>query len=219
MDFTRLPAELRYKIWVAALTPRIVEIHVSNDLDIGFCSRAKLPSILHATRESRQAVSSLYPHCFGSVLMPPRIRFNFEIDTLYLSTHEEANLMQIYTVLKEWELSSLRFFAIDDDYVTFDFRTSEPRLKSMISYMHNLQELKIVNDASSTDESVEDFEAQLQSTLISWDELMSWPALKQYPPGGKDHLENVEPGDKEMYHEYFHLKPGTKVDIVLGCRG
>jgi hypothetical protein len=127
--------------------------------------------------------------------------------------------MQIFTVLKESELSSLRYFALDDDYITFGFRTSETKLKAMVKCMHNLKELQVVNDASWTDGSAEEIEAQLQSKFYSWDELKQWPESKDYPPGGKDHLDDVDPGDKDMYHDYFQLKEATKVVIMLGCRG
>jgi hypothetical protein len=86
--FTSLPPEIRFIIWRLSLLPRIVEILASN-FCAGFYSQAALPAALHACWESRQAVEALYPSCFGSFLQPERVRFNFDLDTLYLDISQE----------------------------------------------------------------------------------------------------------------------------------
>ncbi|KAH9203591.1 hypothetical protein DL95DRAFT_142795 [Leptodontidium sp. 2 PMI_412] len=95
--FTSLPLELRFIIWRLSLAPRIVEILTSDHCTKGFYSQAALPAALHVCRESRQAVEVLYPRCFGSFLQPERVRFNFDLDVLYLDISKAPINYTTYT--------------------------------------------------------------------------------------------------------------------------
>jgi hypothetical protein len=106
--FTSLPPEIRCIIWRLNLSPRVVEILVSDCTD-GFYSQAALPTALHVCRESRRAVETLYPRCFGSFLQPERVHFNFDLDILHIDlSQEEEGLHHFLGILKEIELIRLK---------------------------------------------------------------------------------------------------------------
>ncbi len=79
--FPKLPIEIRQTIWKLTVRPRTVEIYRSTTR--GYWSNVKVPTALRVNRDSRNAVSYLYPLCFGSVFHEPRIVFNFSMDILY----------------------------------------------------------------------------------------------------------------------------------------
>jgi hypothetical protein len=116
--FMSLPTEIRFIIWQLSLSTRVVEIVMSDIYNIGFCSQAALPVALHISRESRQAVKTFYPSCFGSFLQPARIRFNFDLYILYLDiSQEEEGLRHLFGIWKEIELARLKYVAIDEGYL------------------------------------------------------------------------------------------------------
>jgi hypothetical protein len=151
--FTSLPLELRFIIWRLSLSPRIVEILTSDYCTTGFYSQAALPTALHVCRESRQAVEALYPHCFGSFLQPERVRFNFDLDILYLDvSQEEDGLYRLFGILKETELARLKYIAIDEAYLGDglpDFHSTIAGLKNALRAMINLKEMIVVRDITT----------------------------------------------------------------------
>ncbi|KAL5315180.1 hypothetical protein ACEPPN_017831 [Leptodophora sp. 'Broadleaf-Isolate-01'] len=151
--FTSLPPELRFIIWQLSLSPRVVEVLASNYCTTGFYSQAVLPSTLHVCRESRQAVAALYSHCFGSFLQPERVRFNFDLDVLYLDiSQEEDGLHRLFGVLKRTELTALKYVAIDEAYlieVVANPLSTSAGLKNALKAMQNLKELIVVRDITT----------------------------------------------------------------------
>jgi hypothetical protein len=147
--FTSLPLEIRFIIWRLSLPPRIVEI-LASDIFAGFYSQAALPTALHVCRESRQAVETLYPSCFGSFLQPERVRFNFDLDILYVDTsQEEEGLHHFFGILKEIELARLKYVAIDEGYLIdemVDIHSTKTALKRALKAMTDLKEMIIVRE-------------------------------------------------------------------------
>ena len=147
--FTSLPPEIRFIIWRLCLSPRVVEILLSK-FYTGFYSQAALPAALHVCRESRRAVEALYPTCFGSFLQPERVRFNFDLDTLYLDiSQEEEGLHHFFGILKGVELARLKYVAIDEAYFinsTFDLHSIKSGLKRALKAMTGLKEMIVVRD-------------------------------------------------------------------------
>ena len=150
--FSSLPPEIRFIIWRLSLSPRIVEILASDCCD-GFYSHAALPAALHVCRESRQAVEALYPSCFGSFLQPERVRFNFDLDILYLDiSEEEEGLNHFFGILKETELIRLKYVAIDSAYLggVADFQLTTAALKRALKAMTDLKEMIVVCDVTDS---------------------------------------------------------------------
>ncbi|KAF8851885.1 hypothetical protein BDZ45DRAFT_678792 [Acephala macrosclerotiorum] len=150
--FTNLPYELRFIIWRLSLSPRVVEI-IESELRTGFYSQAAPPTALHVCRESRQAVEALYPSCFGSFLQPERVRFNFDLDVLYLDiSQEEEALPHLLGILKENELTRLKNFAIDETYLNLGIigpHLAKLALQQALKAMTNLKEMIVVRDITS----------------------------------------------------------------------
>jgi len=150
--FTSIPPEIRFIIWRLCLSPRVVEI-LASDICTGFYSQAALPAALHVCRESRQAVEALYPSCFGSFLQPERVRFNFDLDTLYLDiSQEEEGLLHFFGVLKEIELTRLKYVAIDEAYLyngVVDLHLTIAGLKRALKAMADLKEMIVVRDITN----------------------------------------------------------------------
>jgi hypothetical protein len=140
--FTSLPPEIRFIIWQLSLSPRVVEI-LASDICTSFYSQAALPVALHVCRESRQAVEALYPCYFGSFLQPKRVWFNFDI------SQEEEALHPFFGVLKETELTRLKYVAIDEAYLLdglVDLHLTIAGPKRALRAMTDLKEMIVVRD-------------------------------------------------------------------------
>lgn len=117
-----LPFELRNAIWQYTLMPepRIVELDHRWDEDSGwwlYGTRTPTPIALRLCRESRNAVISLYPLCFNSKAFPSTIRFNLELDTLFLhhkSFDQPEAIFSFFDQLNILEVSSLRNLALGE---------------------------------------------------------------------------------------------------------
>jgi hypothetical protein len=147
--FMSLPPEIRFMIWRLSLSPRVVEI-LASDICTGFYSQAALPAALHVCRESRQAVEALYPSCFGSFLQPERVRFNFDLDILYLDiSQEEEGLHHFFGILREIELTRLKYVAINEAYLcggVVDIHLTIAALKRALKAITGLKEIIVVCD-------------------------------------------------------------------------
>lgn len=77
--FSRLPLELRWRIWELSIEPR--EVAVGRELSR--CSRTPPPSVLHACAESRSHLQSLYTKAFATGTLPKYSLVDFDIDTVY----------------------------------------------------------------------------------------------------------------------------------------
>jgi hypothetical protein len=148
--FSRLPPEIRVLIWRLSLSSRVVEI-IASGCYAGLYSQAALPTALQVCRESRQSVETLYPLCFGSLLQPGRIRFNFEIDTLYVHfRYYPETLTKIFGIITENELRKLKYFAINILHfwgmLGLACEATEPTLKRALMTMTNLKEMAFVYD-------------------------------------------------------------------------
>ncbi|KAH6720356.1 hypothetical protein BKA61DRAFT_708642 [Leptodontidium sp. MPI-SDFR-AT-0119] len=148
--FDKLPKELRYMIWNFTLLPRIVKILVSENCTTGFYSQAALPPVLHVNQESMKEALKSYSACFGSFLQPKRILFNYKIDVFYIDIAlEEDSLHRLFGVLKETELVSLKYIAIDDAYLEdaiIDHGPSTAGLRKALKAMKGLREMIVVRE-------------------------------------------------------------------------
>jgi hypothetical protein len=89
-------------------------------------------------RHSIPAASSLF-------LQPERVRFNFDLDILYLDiSQEEEGLYHFFGVLKESELIRLKYVAIDEAYLfngVVDLHLTIAGLKRALKAMTDLKEM------------------------------------------------------------------------------
>ncbi|KAK0124546.1 hypothetical protein ONS95_009494 [Cadophora gregata] len=132
--FSRLPPELRNRIWKYALPAgRLVrifytEIHYpsgtySND-DLGlttFTSNAPIPAMLHACAESRQVASKVYKLRLGTAQSPATIYLDLSVDTLYFGSFTDKKRIFIARTLvntfAEEDFQQIRHIAVQ--YKTF----------------------------------------------------------------------------------------------------
>ncbi|KAL3420274.1 hypothetical protein PVAG01_08773 [Phlyctema vagabunda] len=206
--FTHLPVEIRFFIWRLSLVPRIVEIIASNDCSVGFYSQATLPATLQACRESRKAVEFLYPRCFGSFLQPERIRFNFQIDILYVDvSQEEEGLYRLFAMFKEAELRSLEHFALDEGFLLDEltnFQSKVAVLKTALKAMTNLKNLVIVSDVSSEDQ--DDMQMKFYPDSKTGEAEEGWP----------DDVVSLD--DVQEKYASWNAVSGVKMTAVYGWR-
>jgi 2EXR family len=143
--FPNLPFELRCLIWETSCESRTVEI--AYDSEDGFLSSVDPPIALEVCRESRNHLLNNYPLCFGSIYHPPKIRFNFSIDTLYMDNSMEDDMAHVFSTFREREISSLKYLALDtyygntpieDDFDPFD------GVKRAVKSLTGLRELLVV---------------------------------------------------------------------------
>ncbi|PMD46790.1 hypothetical protein L207DRAFT_507669 [Hyaloscypha variabilis F] len=209
---TSLPPEIRFIIWRLSLSPPVVEILASDFCD-GFYLQAALPVALHVCRESRQAVETLYPRCFGSFLQPERIRFNFDLDILYLDlSQEEEGLHHFLGILKETELIRLKYVAIDSAYLggLVDSHLQIPALKRALKAMTNLREMIVVCDAT-IGENDNYFVRRHRRAQMKF--YAGRDAEDNWPPADIEELPNVQ----EEYRDW-KLSNVMKVTAMYGWR-
>jgi hypothetical protein len=111
--FPKLPIELRQMIWKLTLKPRIVELQLSPN-DRCFFSQARTPTGLRICRDSRDAILPFYPARFGSNFKPARIRFNYELDTLYFDQDFSPFVFHFLDILKTKDVAEIRYIALNE---------------------------------------------------------------------------------------------------------
>ncbi|KAI7786590.1 hypothetical protein LA080_003319 [Diaporthe eres] len=134
--FSKLPAELRWKIWAFNLPgPRLVSVHcgsksLTSGLDsgrplpspsssFGCTSQAKIPPNLHVCHESRREALRKYRASFGIARQPGQTFFDSEQDYLYFGPRDgfmasEANLRTVLSLCDPTELAQVRRVAINE---------------------------------------------------------------------------------------------------------
>ncbi|KAF8854117.1 hypothetical protein BDZ45DRAFT_806108 [Acephala macrosclerotiorum] len=156
--FTDLPYDVRFLIWHFTLRPRIVEILL--DLrDVGehgsrsynFYSNSTLPATLLVCKESRNALVEHYPLSFGFIATA-RIRFNFQLDTIFLPEGARPFIPYFCRVLNSWERSQIRHFAFQHTLL-YGYPTGlgniEDYLIPLFKSLTGLQEFLVVTLLSS----------------------------------------------------------------------
>ncbi|ESZ91164.1 hypothetical protein SBOR_8451 [Sclerotinia borealis F-4128] len=111
--YNDLPIEIKGLIWKFTLEPRLVEVWPKYGKYNGFYSRTPLPSAMTACRDSRAFVLRLYPKLFGGPMVEARVRFNFNIDTLYLDWKIQDRLAALLLSITKEEAGKFRYLAID----------------------------------------------------------------------------------------------------------
>jgi len=118
----------------------------------GFCSRAPYPLALQVCQESRDAIILSYPLCFGSIFFPPKVRFKFDPDTLFIDNELEANLPHLFSTFRDAEIKGLKYLALDEYYI-FDYRLDDDKLgealKRAIKSLKSLKDTQLVFDVES----------------------------------------------------------------------
>jgi hypothetical protein len=150
--FSKLPIELRTKIWKLTLQPRIIEIQFTNKKAV--YTKSKLPTTLYVSKESRAAVEKFYPFCFGSVWHKYQTRFNFDLDTIFLNSNYYNDFCHFFTLAGFSELHEIRYLAIDNlcqhisnihDPDKEDFK----KLRKVVKSMKALQEMSVTYSAKN----------------------------------------------------------------------
>ena len=122
-QFSRLPQEIRLKIWdMVTNEPRAVIIHSRpGDPDGGFKSPTPIPAALHTCLESRELALKKYELTFsardvyGGHGYPARIWFNFEQDMVYFQHPIQAvlgNIWQFQSSVVTKDIERIRFLGI-----------------------------------------------------------------------------------------------------------
>ncbi|PVH69462.1 hypothetical protein DL98DRAFT_522166 [Cadophora sp. DSE1049] len=148
--FPKLPTEIRMMIWELSLEARTVEIQWTETR--GFFSRVPTPMALRVCKDSRGAVKSKYPLCFGNVLYKPSTSFNFSLDTLYVDHCFQNQALHFITSLSPDELASIRYLAVDsmlnEDFMGDSMVDWDPSAvcRKLASSMPALQEYLVVHD-------------------------------------------------------------------------
>ncbi|KAF7875233.1 hypothetical protein EAF04_002405 [Stromatinia cepivora] len=142
--FPGLPVEIRQFIWRMTLEVRLVEVWPKGGKYDGFCSRTPLPAAMKACRDSRTAVLPLYPLLFGGVVIEASIRFNFDLDTLYIDWKIQERLASFLLSITPHEAGKFQSIAIDGDIrygrVSYDERkVNMAKLRRDPSLRHQVQ--------------------------------------------------------------------------------
>lgn len=111
--FLKLPVEIRIIIWRLTLNSRVVEIEFTELR--GFFTRVATPTALQVCRDSRRAVITFYPTCFGNIMYSPQIVFNFLLDTLYFDMSFHSQVLHFLASLKETEVKRIQSIAADSE--------------------------------------------------------------------------------------------------------
>ena len=90
-NFTELPTEIKLKILNLAepavlKTPRVISFIAEKSGHVR--AFAKVPTLLHASRESREEALKEYQLCFAEICGGRPVYINFQIDRLYMYTAE-----------------------------------------------------------------------------------------------------------------------------------
>ncbi|KAK0102839.1 hypothetical protein ONS95_000963 [Cadophora gregata] len=155
--FPKLPTEIRMMIWKLSLEARTVEIQWSETR--GFFTRVPTPIALRVCKDSRDAVKSKYPLCFGNVLYKPSTVFNFSLDTLYVDQDLQHQAFYFLASLSAEEVAKMQSLAVDH-FLNEDFDIGVKiewdliaAYRKLASSMPALQEYRIVHNlAYCTDE-------------------------------------------------------------------
>ncbi|GKT43947.1 uncharacterized protein ColSpa_04128 [Colletotrichum spaethianum] len=137
--FTRLPVELRLKIWNFNLPPpRVVPIRCgaksltlasyaqsSRPSTSGCTSYAAVPVNLHVCQESRQEALASYHLSFGMTRNPGQIFFDKANDVLYFGARDgymasEAQFLTVMALCDPTDLADVRHLAINDSLFWVD---------------------------------------------------------------------------------------------------
>ncbi|KAI3401224.1 hypothetical protein diail_11930 [Diaporthe ilicicola] len=136
--FSKLPAELRWKIWAFNLPgPRLVSVHCGSkslssssglnsrhhgvplSSSFGCTSQAQIPPNLHVCHESRRECLRQYQASFGIARQPGQTFFDLEQDYMYFGPRDgfmasEANLRTVLSLCDPTELAQVRRVAINE---------------------------------------------------------------------------------------------------------
>jgi hypothetical protein len=245
--FSQLPIELRQIIWRMTLQPRMVEIQSRPGM---LFTQTPQPATLFVSKDSRAAVifvsyiclneqtfpvskqlltpSKLYPTSFSSPFMATNVRFNFLLDTLFISrSFSREDIFTIYSffnILSKGEIESLRSMAISGFVGFDDDEENEARywnnLKPVFGSFPALTELSCMIDPP-VDPSEE-------NSVDKWWELFEeYPselaAGQRFPEGSEyssDHLPTFDEycGPEEHLQDW-DLKNKIQIKRVWGFRG
>ena len=114
-------------IWKYTLQPRITEIQFTNKK--AEYTTWGIPTALHVLKESRAAVEKFYSFCFGSVWHKGQTRFNFELDTIFLSGDYDTDFCHFFTLTGPIDLHQIRYLASDNScqYTSENDETDEKK--------------------------------------------------------------------------------------------
>jgi hypothetical protein len=112
-QFVKLPVEIRTFIWQLTLQPRVVAIDFLQAR--GFGASVSIPVSLQVNQDSRAAMLPFYPLCFGNLVHPPQIRFNFSLDTLYIQGTAQPWVLPLLASMTKAEYTNLQRFAVAED--------------------------------------------------------------------------------------------------------
>jgi len=182
--FPNLPMEIQVIVWKLTLEPRVVEVFRHRNSSFG--ALVNNPPALEVCRDSRAAVISSYPLSFGTYFFPPSTRFNFLMDTIYLDYHNHEDIGLFFAILSQYELSSIRYLALDMSlFVDDDHLSSGDNGTYQETLLNGLE--RVVNDLSGLEQLIEVHDVRI------WGEHCVWSPDKESHRGRKrDVIEFVE---------------------------
>lgn len=93
----KLPTELRLKIFkLVEYEPRTVRVTFRNADHAYLVSKAPIPGMLHACKESQEEALKVYQFGFGPGPCEAKVYFNFHIDTLYFGPSSTESISICY---------------------------------------------------------------------------------------------------------------------------
>ncbi|TGO68893.1 hypothetical protein BOTNAR_0018g00150 [Botryotinia narcissicola] len=111
--FPKLPVELKDEILRLTLEPRIVEIRPKKNKPYEFYSTVPIPVVLTVCKDWEKAVLPLYPNLLDQALGAAGIKFNANIDTLYLDWKLQKHLTTFLLSISVKMGKKIQFLAID----------------------------------------------------------------------------------------------------------
>lgn len=127
------------------MKPRLVEIYYGEEP--GFYTKIPNPRALSICKDSRDTVINSYPICFKHFYHPIGIRFNFELDTLFLGDAMWNSVAHIFGTFGPAEIHGLRYLAVNSNYAGPE-NAYVLQLRNATSRLPALREVVLVYDIS-----------------------------------------------------------------------
>lgn len=203
-------------------TPRIVKIRLNKDVGLpfaGWCSQARVPAILHTSKEARDEALKVYKKFFpifqnGKVKNKAGVYFNPCIDTLYLdrASYETSRGRwspdpEAMAQVQHLAIQTLMWQKHHDSH--YEFHNSGNLNVSALEKYSNLKTLTLVRDFTTVDEH----KRHLHTTPVHLRQAITneRKMLENYKKK-LDEMAEVESKKIAIYREFVHehmMSPGT----------
>jgi hypothetical protein len=220
-SFSKLPLELRLKIWKMTTEERRVVLIRTSEQSWKFTSSSPIPAALHVCSESREVALKTYKLSFGSRTdgFTARVFFNFNQDTLYFrgewngSPNEPQSYIGVFgTGVKEEERDRIQSLAVN-----MNTGASSPDAACRnINFQQwkGLRELRLCSEEQRLD-----LESNLQLREVKEND--QWAVARDYRRMVNRRLvhQSLRPSDAVKKIEEAHLSFHTALKEILNANG